>query len=134
MNRNTVSATFATIAVIGTAWLTVAAAQTSSEKSKPEARASTTITATPKPLKSDQPEARASTTITAQPTRLDLETRVAILERQVAQLREQVQQLVAQNSAAELRYIGPQRGTVTPASKTDGSVPRLRESAASKEK
>jgi len=75
-------------------------------------------------------KATTTTSISAQRAQLDLETRVEILERQVATLRSQMEHLIAQSSEPGIRYIGPDRRIRAPADEkeavSDYTGPRLK--------
>jgi hypothetical protein len=75
-------------------------------------------------------KATTATSISAQRAQLDLETRVAVLERQVATLRSQMEHLIAQSNEPGIRYIGPDRRVRAPGegqeAGSDDKGPRLR--------
>jgi hypothetical protein len=98
----------------GALWLSSAMGQ--------EARGSNVITQTVKSLPTEATTS-SDVRITVESERLDLETRVAVLEREVRRLREQVELLVARATAEDLRYTGPLR---TPDESSDSIDVKLR--------
>jgi hypothetical protein len=125
MNKTMQLLAVMTAAALGIALIGNAFGQASSDPKK--VRNSTTIVEEAPRLPQ---QVQSSTTITGRQSEFDLETRVEILEREVARLRDQVNFLTAQHSDTGIRYTGPIRRVQPPSGENSGdsedSGPRLK--------